>query len=132
MQPVAIARRRGSQTSRTVDPCGGVFVPLPDKGVTRPVVSLGPPGATTTSPMFTCPVSAIPSAVGDLIELWWACRTFRVLPKAGGLLDQPLIVQHAFPVLEREYHVVERDQRAAESASGAAAMMSTLFGGGRR
>lgn len=132
MQPVTILKRHGTMRVREIDPCGGVFVAVPEQGITRPVTSVGPPGAKTLTPVFTCPVSAIPDAVRDLIDLWWACRSVHVLPKAGGFMDQPLIVQRAFPILEREYGVVERDQRAAESATGAAAMMSTMFGGGRR
>lgn len=132
MQPVTISRRVGSRRVRVVDACGGVFTPIAAHGMTRPVTSLGPPGATVTDPIFTCPVSAIPEAVQDLIDLWWACRAVRVLPRAGGLLDQALVVQRAFPILEREYAVVERDRGAAASASGVAAAMSMIFGGARR
>ena len=132
MQPVSVHRRVGNRRLRVVEPCGGVFAPLPAQGVTRPVVSLGPPGAKVTMPMFSCPVSAIPDAVNDLIELWWACRSMRVLPRAGGLLDQALVVQRAFPILEREYQAVEREHGAAQSASGVAAAMSMLIGGARR
>ncbi len=108
------------------------MAPIPAQGITRPVVSLGPPGAKVTTPIFTCPVSAIPDAVRDLIELWWACRSMRVLPRSGGLLDQALVVQRSFPILEREYQAVEREHGAAQSASGVAAAMSMLFGGARR
>ena len=132
MQPVTVHRRVGNRRVRVVEPCGGVFAPNAPQGITRPVTSLGPPGAKVTDPIFTCPVSAIPEAVTDLIELWWACRAVRVLPRTGGLLDQALIVQRAFPILEREYAVVERERGAAESASGVAAAMSMLFGGSRR
>ncbi len=131
MQPVTVLRRVGNRRLKVVESCGGVFAPIAAQGVTRPVVSLGPPGAKVTDPMFTCPVSAIPEAVHDLIDLWWACRSMRVLPRAGGLLDQALVVQRAFPILEREYGAVERDHGAAQSASGVAAAMSMLFGGRR-
>lgn len=131
MQPVTFYRRRGGQRVRVLEPGGGVFAALPAKGVTAPVVSLGPPGAKTLTPLFTCPVSAIPAAVRDLIELWWACRSVRALPEAGGFLDQPLIVQRAFPVFEREYQIVEREQQATVSASGATALLGAMFGGRR-
>ncbi len=132
MQPVTVMRRVGNRREPVIEACGGVFAPIAAHGITRPVVSIGPPGAKVTEPIFTCPVSAIPDAVRDLIELWWACRSMRVLPRAGGLLDQALIVQRAFPILEREYLSVERQSGASDAASGVAAALSMLFGGHRR
>lgn len=94
----------GTVTER-VDGLGGVFLPIIDKGITTPVWIYGPPKQEQV--MFSCPVSSIPTEVMDLLALWWACRHLHTLPLAGGFLDQPLSVQHAWPYFEMEYAAVE-------------------------
>lgn len=66
----------------------------------RPAYAYGPTGAKVKTPVFQCPVSAIPPVVWDLFEDWWACRLMHTLPLAGGWADQPLLVRRAFPVFE--------------------------------
>lgn len=103
-----------------VDAQGGVFRPAP--GALRVAWSYGQ-GAKREA-MFSCPVSAIPGIVFDLLELWRDCRTLRVLPLAGGYLDQPLLVRRAFPIFEREAQALEAP------ADASAALAQLLTGGG--
>jgi hypothetical protein len=114
------------------DEGGGVFVPSPEKRILAPVYAFGHPDAKTKSPVFTCPVSAIPPAAWELLDLWIQCRAMGALPFAGGVLDQPLIVRRSFPVFEGEAKVGERAVQAHTSAAGAAAIVGAMFGGGRR
>jgi hypothetical protein len=97
-----IYRRRAhdGSLSETRQPGGGVFAPIKEKGITTPAWMYGHGSAQT--PIFTCPVSAIPAEVFDLYEIWIRCRMLRVLPHAGGYLDQPWIVQYAWPLFEDE------------------------------
>src|SRR5204862_19335 len=81
-------------------PAGGVCVPLKEKRVTTPVYLYGPPGHTQM--LFTCPVSAMPAWVLELYAIWRMCRLARALPHAGGFLDQPMLVQRAWPIFEDE------------------------------
>jgi hypothetical protein len=83
-----------------------VFAPLPDQGVIVPVYAYG--HGTAKDPVFTCPVSVIPEEVWTVIDLWLTCRAMKALPVAGGVLDQPLIVRRAWPVLEAEMAPHER------------------------
>lgn len=103
MHAVEVIRRGPHGTVRSLDRTGGVFRPSPRHGLTAPVYSLGWPDAPTKEPVFTCPVSAIPSACWDLLELWYTCRALGALPLAGGALDQPLSVRRAFPVFAAEH-----------------------------
>lgn len=105
MEDIVIRHREGNGavTERT-EPGGGVFVPLKEKKVTTPAWLYG--RGTALTPIFTCPVSAIPQAVFDLFEIWKRCRLVHALPHAGGLLDQPWMVQLGFPLFEDEALVV--------------------------
>lgn len=82
------------------EPGAGVFVPIREKGITTPIWMYGHGNAKT--PIFTCPVSAIPEEVFEVYEVWIRCRMLGVLPYAGGYLDQPWIVQYAWPLFEDE------------------------------
>ncbi len=86
--------------SETRQPGAGVFAPIREKGITTPAWLYGRDDAKT--PIFTCPVSAMPSGVFDLYEVFIRCRLLSVLPHAGGYLDQPWIVQYAWPIFEDE------------------------------
>ena len=114
-----------------VDRLGGLFTPIPGKRQ-RPAYSFG--AGTTKDVMFQCPVSAIPDGVMDLLLLWWRCRQLRTLPYAGGLLDQPQVVQYGFPIFEGQHRAANPDQsnQAAEQAAAlAVGSMVKLFRGGR-
>lgn len=109
-----------------IDPLGGLFTPIPGKPQ-RVVYTVGPKardgGPANTNVMLQCPVSAIPGGVWDLLALWYQCRLTRALPKAGGFLDQPLMVRRAFPVFEAEMVAWEAQnggpQKTAALAVGA-------------
>lgn len=83
----------------------------------RPAYTWGPKDATgvRTTHMYQCPVSAIPAAVWELLELWFDCRLLRVLPTMTPL------ARAAFVAFELEMQVVE-NRRGASSANNAAAM----------
>lgn len=130
MHPVEILRRPpgGGAPVTLVDRCGAVLAPAAKKGVTRPVYSYGFPDSGALEPLFTCPVSAIPRAAWDLLELWWQSKMLRLPVKPGGLLDQPLSVRAAFPIFEAEWLEREARSSAARSASGMAAAFGAMFG----
>lgn len=81
--------------------------------------------------MFTCPVSAIPPWVHELLAMWHACRSMRTLPRAGGYADQPYIVRRTFPIFEAEMAQVERRQQGAASSALVSTMVAGLLGGRR-
>lgn len=125
---------KGGKQIKGVDRCGGVFAPIPGKPM-RPAYSYGNPKAVGGRDlMFQCPASAIPDEVFDLLILWWRCRTMRTLPMAGGFLDQPGIVQRAFPIFEQEYQGQETKGGGAEEAAALAvgAMVKAMGGSGGR
>lgn len=109
-----------------VDPAGGLFTPIPGKPL-RPVYTYGPKRAEGAAPntnvMLQCPVSAVPDEVWELLALWWQCRLTRMMPLAGGYLDQPLMVRRAFPIFEAEMQAWEAanggPQKTAALAVGA-------------
>lgn len=115
-----------------IEPLGGVFAPIPGQPI-RVVYSYGHPESKTKTPMFQCPVSAIPGEVWELLALWYSCHALGVLPYGGGFLDQPLIVRRAFPIFATEWRTVEA-QRQASGGGQAAAMaaglaLKAVFGG---
>lgn len=122
---------RSGKEVRTDDQ-GGVFVPIPGQPV-RVVYSVGHPDAKSKAPMFTCPVSAIPSGVFELLGLWNECRLMKVLPRAGGLLDQPQIVRRSFAVFASEWGTVEAGNASQGTATAAAlaagSVLKAAFGG---
>lgn len=115
-----------------VDELGGVFAAIPGQPV-RIVYSFGHPDAKSKDPMFTCPVSAIPSGIFELLGLWNESRLLGVLPRPGGVLDQPLIVRKAFVVFATEWAKVDaaNGQTGIASAAGlaAASVLKAAFGG---
>lgn len=118
----------------TVDELGGVFTPLPNQPV-RVVYSFGHPDAKAKTPVFSCPVSTVPVETYELLGLWNECRLLGVLPRSGGLLDQPLIVRRAFTIFAGEWAKVDtgRAQSGAALAASLAAtsVLTTIFGGRR-
>lgn len=131
MHAVTTTRRGSGGRATTTDLGGAVFVPSVAKRIVAPVYAYGHPDAPTKAPVFTCPVSAIPAAAWELLALWWECRAMKALPKAGGVLDQPLIVRRAFPVFEGEARVAERTRTAQDATSSAVAAVGAMFGGKR-
>lgn len=119
----------------TVDELGGVFSPIPGQPV-RVVYSFGHPEGKSREPMFTCPVSAIPSEAFELLGLWNDCRLLGVLPRAGGLLDQPEIVRRSFVVFAHEWRKIDQGNQnqglAATAGLAAASVLKAAFGGGKR
>lgn len=115
-----------------VDELGGVFAPIPGQPV-RVAYSVGHPDAKSKAPMFTCPVSAIPDGVFEVLGLWNDCRLLKVLPRAGGLLDQPQIVRRSFTVFASEWATVEAGQTSQGTATAAAlaagSVLKAAFGG---
>ena len=115
-----------------MDPLGGVFAPIPGHPI-RLAYAVGHPDAKARIPMFTCPVSAIPGGIFELLGLWNECRLLRVLPRAGGLLDQPQIVRRAFAVFASEWATVEAGQSSQGAATVAAlaagSVLKAAFGG---
>lgn len=114
---------------------GGVFLPVLGKGQ-RPAYNCSPKGATGGDQLllFTCPVSVIPTEIWDLLQLWWACRLSGLPPVPGGFMDQPRIVQMAFPIFEAQMRIVEANQRQSDqqnAAGMAAAATAKLLMGGR-
>lgn len=127
MRTVEIMRRGGKRE----DPTGGVFAPDAARGLTLPVYAFGPRGAKELEPLFSCPVSTIKPAHWSLLELWWICRSLGALPRAGGILDQPLAVLRSFPVFEAEHRRIEAMSSAASQASGVAAALAATMGARR-
>lgn len=127
MHVVRLTRTVGGVPETHTEPGGGVFAPSPERGLRTPVYAMGLPDAPTRTPIFTCPVSAIPEACWELLGLWWTCRTMRALPLAGGVVDQPASVRLAFPIFEAEHGLLEQTRQA----SGLAAGLAAVFGGRR-
>lgn len=127
----------GGKVQKTVDRMGGVFKPVQGAGQ-RPAYTCGP-ATKDAGPdqllLYQCPVSAIPSEVFDLLNVWWACRLSGLPPVAGGFLAQPMIVQLTFPLFEALMQGVEAQRTAAGPAQAAglaaAAMAKMILGGGR-
>lgn len=115
-----------------VDALGGIFTPIPGTPI-RIAYSVGHPDSKSKEPMFQCPVSAIPVEVFELLGLWNECRLLGVLPRAGGLLDQPQIVRQSFVTFANEYAKVDtaRGQGLAAASAGlaAASVLKAAFGG---
>lgn len=104
------------------DPGGGVFLPI--EGATYPVFAFG--HGKIKDPVFTCPVSAIPEPVWDLIDLFLTCRSMKLPPVAGGVLDQPYIVRRAWPVLEAEMAPIDRERDQAGQLTMIATLLSSI------
>jgi hypothetical protein len=122
---------QGGKRLRRTDRLGGIFAPLPGL---RPAYSYGPKDSKMREVLFQCPVSAIPAVVWDLLMLWWNCRhagPAGSLPLAGGFLDQPASVQHAFPILEAIYRGIERAEQRFGPERAAALAIGAVFGKGR-
>jgi hypothetical protein len=102
------------------EPLGAVFAPLPGVAM-RPAYSFGPPDSKVKTPVFQCPVSAVPPLIWDLLEDWWACRLMGCLPVAGGFVDQPLLVRRAFPFFEQEQRAFDARQSGPLAVAGALA-----------
>ena len=100
---------------------GGVFAPAPGRAM-KPAYGFG--GGAVKTPMFQCPVSAIPDVVWTLLEHWRSCRAMGCLPVAGGWVDQPMLVRLAFPIFEQEMRAWE----ASRSASPDASMLAAVAG----
>lgn len=116
---------------RQTDALGGVFVPVPGKSQ-RPVYSYGQAEGQTREVMFTCPIWAIPPVVFELLNIWWECRLNRVLPVAGGWLDQPREIRMAFPVFESEMRKIEQKRAAAAPQAAAAAAVAGMVAAAKR
>lgn len=101
MQLVTTRRQGKTKVLVDTDELGGVFSLVPGKRL-RPAYSYGPKGSDSRPVMFTCPVSAIPVEVWQVLYLWNACRLTKTLPRGGGLLDQPMVVQRYFPLLDSQ------------------------------
>lgn len=128
MRPVEIMRRG----AKLVDRGGGVFMPDRERGLATPVYAFGPRGTKEgLEPIFSCPVGIIPPEFWTLLELWWICRSLGALPRAGGILDQPLAVLRSFPVFEAEHRKIEAMSSAANQAGGLAAALAATMGGRR-
>jgi hypothetical protein len=122
-QPVEVSRigKSGRRIVR-VEPLGNVFT-APKSGAV-PVFTFGPEGGDKEL-LFTCPVSAIPMGVWQLVQLWNRCRLMGVLPVAGGFLDQPMPIQIAFPVLWAEF------KKAGGGGDAATLMAMAMMKGGK-
>lgn len=121
VQIVTLGRDGRKQTK--VDPGGAVFVPIPGKAA-RPAYGYGRKDGASRSVLFTCPVSAIPDQVFELLGLWHECRLMGVLPLAGGWLDQPSGVRRAFPIFQQEQRHV--DQAAKGNPQDVAALTAAM------
>ncbi len=126
-----LQRGPGGRFTERIDRCGGVFVPSAECGVKVPVYAMGFPDSAAKDPVFTCPVSAVPDSVWQLLGLWRECRAFRALPLPGGVCDQPVSVRRAFPVFERLARFEEEQRQAALAMAGQVAMLRSIFGGSR-
>lgn len=111
---------------------GNVFRPVPGQPLTI-AYSYGPAEAKSKTPMFTCPVSAIPDEVWDLLQLFHECRLMKLPPVQGGVLDQPLLVRKSFPIFEQEMAKVRMSEDAMRAQHAAMAtgmtVVTALFGG---
>lgn len=116
---------------KVVDRAGGVFAPDRERGLAMPVYAFGPRGSKELEPVFSCPVGVIAPEFWTLLELWWISRSLGALPRAGGILDQPLAVLRSFPVFEAEHRRIEAMSSAASQASGVAAALAATMGGRR-
>lgn len=116
----------------TVDELGGIFTPIPGTPI-RIAYSVGHPDAKSKDPMFQCPKSAIPVEVFELLGLWNECRLLGVLPRSGGLLDQPQVVRRSFVTFANEYAKVDNAKgqglAAATAGLAAASVLKAAFGG---
>jgi hypothetical protein len=115
----------------TTDSCGGVFASVPGKAL-RPAYGIGPKESKGPKDvMLTCPVSAIPERVWDLLSLWRSCRLMKTLPVAGGFEDQPFWVRYSFPIFEACDQASGGGNSTAEDAAMLAVgtMMKAMFGG---
>lgn len=84
--------------------------------------------------MLTCPVSAIPGPIWELLALWWQSKLLGMPLVAGGFMDQPAIVRLAFPIFEGEHRRADQgnqDHRQQGNAMMAAAAMARAMGGGK-
>jgi hypothetical protein len=130
-QPVVLQKMgKDGKLKKWTDRLGGVFAPVPGKAQ-RPVYTAAGEGAKEPLLLFTCPTSAIPTDVWDLLHLWIGCRTLRLPPVAGGFLDQPKLVQAAFPIFESLMQAQEANRAQAGTAAAMAGAVATVFGGGR-
>jgi hypothetical protein len=114
--PVVVSRRRGDNGVEVVkwDPGGAVFAPALERGVRDADLSI----RHTARSGSRVHVSGVgdPDEVWELLDLYFTCRAMKAMPKAGGVLDQPLVVRRAFPVFEAEMQVEERaEQHHAEA-----------------
>lgn len=117
-----------------LEPLGGLFTPVPDEGLIQPAYVWGPKeeGKKATVRVGTflwqCPVSAIPGAVWDLLDLWWELRLLRLQPERW----TPLL-RVAFLVFESELKRADPGHSAPEAAAALAvgAMVKLMGGGGR-
>lgn len=122
MRPVTFIRKRHNRAVEKSDRGGGVFVPDGARGLVRPVYSYGPEGSKTLDPIFSCPKGIIPAFVWSLLDIWFASRTMGALPKAGGVLDQPLSILRSFPIFETEHRLMET-RRQGSTVMAAFAML---------
>jgi hypothetical protein len=53
-------------------------------------------------------------------------------PKPGGAVDQPIVVQRAFPAFEAAMEQLERRRNQDTSLAAMTALLGAAFGGGRR
>lgn len=79
------------------------------------------------TPVFTCPVSALPDWMWDLFDAFIQSRLMRLPVVAGGLLAQPLIVRRAFPIWEQEMATSERELDASASMAANTSLLTTLL-----
>lgn len=101
-------------------------------GATKPVWSYGLDGAATKTPVFTCPVSAIPVHVWALYALWQDCQALGTLPKPGGLLDQPVAYREAASIFARLQRAADRVAALHGQMAGTLTAIGAAFGGGKR
>ncbi len=134
-EPVRIARQAKNgrvllgpdrKPVEDVEPLGGVFVPLAKKRIRTALWKCGE--GRSELAFYTCPVSAIPDDVYRLLELWYRCHTLGALPVAGGVLDQPLVVQHTFPIFAAEHAAVDRERQMTGQAMAVTGALARLFG----
>jgi hypothetical protein len=88
-----------------------------------PVYAMGPKDARVKTPMWECPISAVPEWMWQVLDLWVTCRACHALPLPGGVVDQPYVVRRAWPIWEAEMAAIEQQRSAAA--------LLTLLGGGR-
>lgn len=120
-----------------IEPLGNVLKAVPGE-TTAPVWSFddpqpGQPKAKTM--VFTCPVSAVPKDVWDLLQLWQESRLMGLPVVAGGLEDQPAGVRASFPFFYAE-HAIYRQRTGASGSEQTAVMVATamlqgMFGKGK-